>query len=187
MPFSSRLEVAFAYAHELHREQTRKGGAIPYITHLLSVAGIVAEYGGDEDQIIAAFLHDAVEDQGGRATLETIRARFGETVAAYVDGCTDAYEQPKPPWRERKEAFLASVAATDPKLRLIIAADKLHNLRSMAADYAMVGDALWERFNAPREDIVWYHEALGEALGSGWDHPIVAEIHAVVERLRATA
>src|SRR5271157_5627946 len=104
---TSRFDDAFRYAHFLHRAQTRKGTAIPYISHLMGVAALVIEHGGDEDQAIAALLHDGPEDQGGRATLTDIERRFGAGVAKIDSDCTDAWTEPKPEWRLRKEAYLA--------------------------------------------------------------------------------
>ncbi len=171
---SSRVSRAFLLADALHGGQTRKGSEIPYITHLMAVAAIVGEYGGDEDHIVAALLHDTVEDQGGRAVLDEIRSQFGETVAGLVEACTDAFERPKPPWKERKLAFLARIPAAPIGARLVIAADKIHNLRSMSADYQQVGERLWERFTASREDTLWYYAAVHEALSRDWQHPILS-------------
>lgn len=183
MPYSKRFDEAFLLAHDLHREQVRKGGNIPYITHLMAVAAIVAEFGGDEDQAIAALLHDAVEDQGGRPTLERIRAQFGDRVAGYVEGCTDAFTKPKPPWSERKEAFIEAARNAPPGLKLIIAADKLHNVRAMIADYRRVGEGLWDRFTADREQTLWYHEAVSRALAENWEHPLAHELFDAVDVL----
>jgi (p)ppGpp synthase/HD superfamily hydrolase len=102
VPYTEKFERALDYAARLHKYQCRKGTSIPYITHLLAVASLVGENGGTEEEVVAALLHDAPEDQGGEATLEDIRTNFGDEVAKTVDGCTDTYEDPKPPWRERK-------------------------------------------------------------------------------------
>ncbi len=115
LPISSRFREATDYALTLHAEQRRKGSNVPYIAHLFAVAALAMEHGADEDQAIAALLHDAVEDQGGEPTLIAIREKFGDRVAELVDGCTDAYVQPKPPWRERKEAYLAHLAMPRPQ------------------------------------------------------------------------
>ena len=132
---SSRFDDALCWAHDLHRHQLRKGTPVPYIAHLLAVTAIVLEHCGSEDEAIAALLHDAVEDQGGPATRAEIQRRFGEHVAAIVDGCTDADTIPKPPWQQRKEAYLAHlVGETSPSVRLVSSADKLHNVRSIIAD-----------------------------------------------------
>ncbi len=183
MPFTDRLDAAFVFAHRLHRDQTRKGSDRPYITHLLTVAGIVAEYGGDEDQIIAALLHDTVEDQGGRPILDEIRNEFGENVAAYVEACTDAFVHPKPPWRERKESFLRSLVNVPEAAYLIITADKVHNIRSMIADLETIGPRLWDRFNVDRDQILWYHREICLELTKRWKHPLLDELSAAVETL----
>ena len=159
-----RFEDALAYAARLHRAQRRKGTAIPYVAHLLSVAAIAIEHGADEDTAIAALLHDAVEDQGGAPTREAIRARFGARVAALVDHATDTDVSPKPPWRARKEAYLAHLADAPAEAQLVSAADKLHNARSLLADQRQLGDALWGRFNAGREEIFWYYRAIAATL-----------------------
>ena len=117
--YGPRFDDALPYAARLHRDQVRKGSGIPYITHLLAVAAIVGEHGGGEDEVIAALLHDAVEDQGGQPRLEEIRARYGDAVAAIVWGCTDADTIPKPPWRARKEAYVAHLADASPGVRLV--------------------------------------------------------------------
>ena len=155
------------YAEEKHRSQTRKGGEIPYIGHLLAVAGLVINDGGSEDQAIAALLHDTVEDQGGPPTLEEIRAKFGETVAGIVDECSDAAPQPgqeKPPWRGRKETYIRHLADVRDETLLISVADKLDNARSMLRDYHEHGPKLWERFNRKNpQDHLWYYGSLLEA------------------------
>lgn len=177
MPYTQHIVDAVTLAHELHGRQTRKCSGVPYITHLFAVAAIVGGYGGSEDQFIAALLHDAVEDQGGTAVLEQIRGRFGDRVAELVWACTDAWENPKPPWRKRKEAHLARMPDAPMDARLILAADKLHNLRSMIQSYTP-GDpeGYWRQFNGGREGSLWYYGAMDAALGDGWDHPILAEL-----------
>ena len=159
---TGRFDDAFLYARRLHAEQRRKGTRVPYVAHLLAVASLVLEVGGDENEAIAALLHDAVEDQGGEPVLEEIRRRFGGRVADIVAGCTDAWEEPKPPWRERKEAYIAHLGQASPSVLLVSCADKLHNVRSLIFDYGLVGDELWARFNAGRDDILWYYGALAE-------------------------
>ena len=187
MPYSKRLEEAFAFAHDLHRDQTRKGSDIPYVTHLMGVAALVGEFGGDEDQVIGALLHDAAEDQGGVETVALIRERFGETVAAYVEGCSDTLTTPKPPWLERKKAFIESTREAPPTLRLLIAADKLYNARSMVADFSVVGHALWDRFSVDCESTLWYHREMLDVLRQGWDNPILGELENAIHRLDEAA
>lgn len=181
---SSRFDDALAFAVDLHREQPRKGTGVPYVSHLLSVAALVLEHGGSEDQAIAALLHDAVEDQGGRPTAERIRERFGVLVAEIVDGCTDTDVSPKPPWRERKEAYLARVRGEPAHVRLVSAADKLHNARTMVTDLRIHGPALWERFNAGRDETLWYLESLVAAFREAGSTPIVEELARTVAELR---
>jgi len=181
MPYGEKLEQALPYASRLHRDQVRKGTSTPYITHLLAVASIVGENGGTEDEVVAALLHDAPEDQGGEARLEEIRARFGDRVAEIVDGCTDTYETPKPPWRERKERYLAHLAYASGSVRLVSSADKLHNARAVLSDYRLLGEDLWTRFNGGKEGTLWYYRAIvGTLRGDG---PIVEELDRVVTEL----
>src|SRR5580658_3136535 len=126
MLLSPDFAEALTFAAHLHGAQTRKGGDVPYVSHLLCVAGLVLEFGGSEDEAIAALLHDAVEDQGGQLTLERIRRRFGSTVADIVEACSDADVEPKPAWRPRKEAYIAHVGSASDSARLVSAADKIH-------------------------------------------------------------
>src|SRR3954470_1989487 len=121
-PTSGRFRDALVYAAELHVDQVRKGSDTPYVAHLLAVTSLVLEHGASEDEAIAALLHDAIEDQGGAATREEIRRRFGDAVTAIVDGCTDADVIPKPPWRARKEAYVAHVRTAPPSVRLVSSA-----------------------------------------------------------------
>ena len=162
MPLTERFEQAFQLAFELHRRQFRKGSRTPYVAHLMGVAALVIEDGGNEDEAIAALLHDAPEDQGGRAVLEEIRRIFGGHVAEIVDGCTDTYECPKPPWRGRKERYLEHLRSAPPDVRRVSLADKLHNARSLLADLERYGDPLWGRFNGGKEGTLWYYQALLE-------------------------
>lgn len=182
-PLTDRVAEAFAFANELHREQRRKGSGVPYLTHLMAVSALVGEYGGAEDEMVAALLHDAVEDQGGKDTLARIRERFGDRVAFYVDACSDCDTVPKPPWRQRKEAYVAGLASHKPEVKLISAADKLHNTRSMLSDYRAVGDALWDRFHANRDEMLWYLRSCIKALSTGWSHRIVDDLGAAVDAL----
>jgi (p)ppGpp synthase/HD superfamily hydrolase len=181
MPYGDKVEQALPYAARLHRDQIRKGTSTPYIAHLLAVASIVSENGGTEDEVVAALLHDAPEDQGGEARLEEIRARFGDRVAEIVDGCTDTYETPKPPWRERKERYLAHLTDASGSVRLVSSADKLHNARAVLSDYRLLGDDLWTRFNGGKEGTLWYYRAIVDTLRG--DGPIVEELDRVVTEL----
>jgi GTP pyrophosphokinase len=180
---TARFEDALIYATRLHAAQTRKGTGIPYISHLMSVAALVLEHGGDEDETIAGLLHDAVEDQGGQPTLREIRARFGERVASIVFACTDADVLPKPPWRQRKEAYLTHLQQADASVRLVSAADKLHNARAILADYRVLGDELWTRFNSSKAENLWYYRSLVEVLSTAGGNALVEELRRVVEEL----
>jgi (p)ppGpp synthase/HD superfamily hydrolase len=183
MSLSARFDEALAYAHEAHRDQLRKGTRIPYISHLMAVAAIVLENGGDEDAAIAALLHDVIEDGGGDAARREIRRRFGQRVVGIVDECTDAEVIPKPPWRGRKEDYIARLRHASPLARLVTSADKLHNARTILADYRVVGEALWERFNAGRDEVLWYYRSLAAALKEGGATPLVEELERVVNEL----
>jgi (p)ppGpp synthase/HD superfamily hydrolase len=181
--YTERLADAFAFADMLHRRQRRKGSDVPYITHLMSVAALVGEYGGTEDQVIAALLHDAVEDQGGPDTLSKIRERFGEGVAHYVEAASDASGEPRPPWLQRKQTFLSGLRTAPADAKLIVAADKLHNVRTLIRDYYQVAELLWDRFTGKRDGTLWYYREALVALAEGWDHPIVRELREAVETL----
>lgn len=188
-PLTGRFNEAFRHAATLHATQTRKGTAIPYVSHLLGVAALVLEHGGDEDQAIAALLHDAVEDQprGGR-TAKEIRARFGERVASLVHRLSDATAHPKPPWRERKEAYVARVQDGTPDELLISAADKLHNVRAIVRDLRRVGPGVWDRFTASRDDALWYYRSLVTAYRqAGFDAFIVEELDLAVREMEELA
>jgi len=185
MTLGSRFQEALVYAAHLHADQARKGTGTPYISHLLSVAALVLEDGGSEDEAIAALLHDAIEDQGGDAARREIRDRFGSRIVQIVDGCTDAETLPKPPWRERKERFLVSLRDASPEVLRVVAADKLHNARSLARDYRQQGETLWSRFRGGKEGTLWYHRTAAEILverGVGW---LAEELLRVVEELEA--
>ena len=183
MAYSKRIVDAVALAHELHATQMRKGREVPYITHLFGVAALVGEHGGDEDQFIAALLHDGPEDQGGEATLAVIRAQFGERVAQIVEACSDTYETPKPPWRTRKEAHLDHMRSLPADARLVIAADKLHNAQGTLADVLADGLDTLDRFKGGRDGTAWYYAAAAEALGQGWSHPLLDQLAAVAQAL----
>jgi (p)ppGpp synthase/HD superfamily hydrolase len=159
-PLSNRFSNAVLLACKLHRTQARKGTEIPYVSHLLSVAGLALEHGATEDEAIAAVLHDAVEDQGGARRAAQIRARFGPRVATIVLGCTDTVQDPKPPWRARKEAYVRHIGSASRSIRLVSVCDKLHNARAILADYREHGDELWARFTGGREGTLWYYRSL---------------------------
>lgn len=187
MKLSTRFEEALVFATQLHAGQTRKGTTIPYISHLLAVTAIVLEHGGNEDEAIAALLHDSIEDQGGASTREKIRRRFGERVVEIVDGCTDTDATPKPPWRVRKEAYIAHIGMASAPVRLVSAADKLHNARAVLEDYRIVGEALWKRFNGGKEGTLWYYRAAVDALRKAGTTPLIEELDRVVSEIECLA
>jgi GTP pyrophosphokinase len=160
MKLGPRFLRAIEFAAAKHRGQARKASTIPYVAHLMGVASLVLEAGGDEDLAIAALLHDVVEDCGGTPMLKEVRRRFGSKVARIVDGCTDAYTIPKPEWRERKESYIRRLKQEDADTRLVSAADKLNNVRSILSDYRAVGESVWSRFNGGRDGTLWYYRTL---------------------------
>jgi (p)ppGpp synthase/HD superfamily hydrolase len=180
-----RFQRAFQFAAEKHGGQTRKASTIPYIAHLMGVASLVLEAGGDEDLAIAALLHDVVEDCGGAPMLKEVRQRFGKRVADIVDGCTDAYEIPKPPWRERKESYLRRLKRENADTRLVSAADKLNNVRSILSDYRVVGESVWSRFNGGREGTLWYYRTLRDEFLRSKSNRITRDFDRAVRELES--
>jgi (p)ppGpp synthase/HD superfamily hydrolase len=183
---TERFDQALLYAAQLHRKQVRKGRNIPYISHLLGVAALVLEYGGDEDEGIAALLHDAVEDIGADVAPQ-IRERFGERVLEIVEGCTDSRVIPKPPWEARKRAYIAHLCDAGPSIRLVCSADKLYNARTILEDYRQVGEQLWQRFRGGREGTLWYYREVTDALRRCGETPLIAELDRVVSELERLA
>ena len=182
-----RFQRAFVFAAEKHAGQTRKASTIPYIAHLMGVASLVLEFGGDEDMAIAALLHDVVEDCGGAPMLKEIRRKFGIRVAKIVDGCTDSDVEPKPPWRERKETYIRHLKSADADTRLVSAADKLNNVRSILSDYREVGEAVWERFHGGREGTFWYYRALLQEFLRSKPNRLMRELELAVGEFEARA
>ncbi len=163
VPLTIRFDHALLFAAQVHRNQDRKKSGIPYLSHLLGVAAIVLDYGGDEDMGIAALLHDAAEDHGGRAMLHSIEQIFGPRVAKIVDGCTDSYgdeERSKPKWYPRKLRYLRRVRHEDAETRFVSAADKLYNARAVLRDLRQSGDSAFDRFSAPKVKVLWYYRSL---------------------------
>ena len=184
---SSRFENALHLANQLHQTQLRKGTEIPYFAHLMGVASLVLEHGGNEEEAIAGILHDAVEDQGGKKTLQLIREQFGDTVADIVMGCTDADVIPKPPWKARKEAYIAHVATASPSVRLVSACDKLHNARAILSDYYQNGDHVWDKFKGGKEGTLWYYRSLVTEFKKHGDSPLLQELDRTVTQLERLA
>ena len=182
-----RFLRAFNFAAEKHAGQTRKASTIPYIAHLMGVASTVLEFGGDEDLAIAALLHDVVEDCGGAPMLKEVRRRFGSRVAKIVDGCTDSDTDPKPPWRERKETYIRHLKTADAETRLVSAADKLNNVRSILSDYRDIGESLWARFNGGRDGTLWYYRALLQEFVRRKPNRLIRELELAIKELETTA
>jgi (p)ppGpp synthase/HD superfamily hydrolase len=181
---TTKFDEALGYASNLHRRQVRKGGDVPYVGHLLSAAGLVIEAGGSETEAIAALLHDAAEDQGGEATLAEIRDRFGDEVADIVEECSDTMVEPKPPWRQRKEDYIAHLGAAKDATVLVSVADKLENARAVLRDLRRHGPALWNRFStADPQDHLWYYRSLLEVYRKRSDSWLVDELARVVHDL----
>ena len=181
---SERFDEALKYASDLHRTQTRKGGDIPYVGHLLSVASLVVEGGGTETQAIAGLLHDAVEDQGGPPTLDAIRQRFGDDVAEIVDQCSDTDVVPKPPWKKRKQDYIDHLGYASEATILVSLSDKLDNARAILRDYRVHGPELWKRFSVddPQEHL-WYYRSLLAVYKNRNSTWLVAELERVLGEL----
>lgn len=182
---TERFLAAVALAQEIHGRQRRTGTEIPYMAHLLVVTGLVIEDGGDEDQAIAALLHDSVEDGGGRPLLERIGREFGPRVAAIVEACSDTVDlDPDEAWIERKRRYLDHLATIDDDAILRVSlADKVHNARSLVRDYREEGQALWARFTqkSAREQL-WYYGGLLEYFDQHRRGPLTEDFrHAVGE------
>ncbi|HEY3936250.1 MAG TPA: HD domain-containing protein [Bryobacteraceae bacterium] len=187
LPLTARFQRALVYAARVHARQFRKGTTRPYIGHLLGVTSIVLTHGGDEDEAIAALLHDAVEDQGGKPRLREIRRKFGGRVARIVEGCTDSDVEPKPPWLERKRAYLQHLRRADSSVRLVSAADKLYNARETLEDLRTHRDALWRRFKGGKQGTLWYYHEVGKILRRKSPKELAAELERVVRELTRAA
>lgn len=181
-----RFSGAVAFANALHSGQQRKPSGGPYFSHLLAVAALVMGAGGDEDECIAALLHDAVEDQGGARTAEEIRRRFGERVAGIVLECSERRE-PGRTWIDRKREALQSVASASPSARLVLSADKLHNVRSLISDYRAAGESIWERFRGKRDGTLWYYRAMASAIESAGGSALQVDLEDAVVSLESMA
>jgi len=185
--FGPKFDEALLLAHDLHRRDIRKGTGRPYISHLLGVCSLTVDYGGDEEMAIAALLHDAVEDHGGRPMLDQIRERFGERVASIVDGCTDSYAidaTKKEPWHQRKQEYLARIVHGDAETRLVSAADKLYNARTIVRDVRLEGLSALDRFNGGRKNTVWYYDELVHAYRHAGTNDLVEELATVVDEMK---
>jgi GTP pyrophosphokinase len=181
-----QFEAAVALALEIHRAQPRKGTRIPYAAHLLGVVSLVLEDGGSEEEAIAALLHDAVEDGGGAPMLEGIRGTFGDGVAEIVAGCSDTDEDPKPPWRARKEEYIAHLPDASASVIRVSLADKLHNARAITRDLRTHGEEVWRRFK-PESDQLWYYRTLANTYRQISDSPMVADLEREADELELLA
>ena len=181
---SARFDEALKYAHDIHRDQVRKGTQSPYISHLMGVASIVLDDGGNEDESIGALLHDAAEDHGGRARLEEIRSRFGDDVAKIVEDCTDSWESPKRPWVERKREYVAHARSLAPSSLRVSCADKVHNTYAILRDLRNSGDEVWDRFNASADDVVAYYDSLVKAFRHSGGGRLVDELDRIVKGIQ---
>jgi (p)ppGpp synthase/HD superfamily hydrolase len=187
-PHVSRFGQALVYAETAHAGQLRKGTTVPYIAHLLGVAALALEHRADEDEAIAALLHDTVEDCGGLERLRDVREQFGENVADIVMGCTDATEIPKPPWKERKQAYVHDLVLASPSVLLVSACDKLHNARSLVLALRHEGEAAWRIFKGGREGTLWYYRAILSVLLQRGLHPVlVGDLQSAVEEAHRLA
>jgi GTP pyrophosphokinase len=187
--YADRFLRALDTAARLHATQVGKGSGVPYVSHLLGTCSIVLDYGGDEDEAIAALPHDALEDVAPTEMARDAVASFGPRVLAIVEGCTEHRAVPKPPWRERKERYIEHQATADASVLLVAAADKLHNARSLVADLRGDGSPVWDRFNAGRDDTLWYYGAVIEAMRGNPAPPadLVDELERVVTELASVA
>lgn len=177
---TARFDEALIYARAVHDGQTRKGSGAPYIGHLMGVASIVLDDGGNEDEAIAALLHDAAEDQGGRARFEEVAARFGPAVAQIVSDCTDSWDIPKGPWLERKRAYTEHARHLGPSSLRVSAADKVHNAYAILRDLRNEGERVWDRFNASADDVIVYYQSLVRSYREAGGGRLVDELDRIV-------
>ena len=175
---------ALGYAAEKHATQTRKAGEVPYLGHLLSVAGLVIEAYGTETQAIAALLHDAAEDQGGERALAEIDQKFGADVASIVAECSDTFDVLKPPWRGRKERYIQHLREASDDAVLVSLADKLDNARAILRDLRAHGNEVWQRFSVQDPQLhLWYYRSLLEVYSQRAHNWMVGELHDVIDAL----
>jgi (p)ppGpp synthase/HD superfamily hydrolase len=181
---TSRFDEAVRYARDVHSGQTRKGTETPYIGHLIGVSSIVLDDGGTEDEASAALLHDAPEDHGGRERLDDIRTRFGDAVALIVEDCTDSWDTPKPPWSERKKAYVEHANTLGPSSLRVSAADKVHNAYAILRDLRNIGERVWDRFKAGPDDVMDNYESLVRAYRKAGGGRLVDELDRIVRGIR---
>jgi (p)ppGpp synthase/HD superfamily hydrolase len=180
------FQEALVYAAQVHAGHARKGGAqIPYLAHLMSVAALVLENGGDEDQAIAALLHDAIEDQGDRTNMAELRSRFGDRVASIVEACSDTDQRPKPPWLGRKQAYIERMRSAPADVLLVALADKVHNARSTLTDLQVEGGTAWRKFGSSVEQQLWYYRTLSDLFSQRLPGPLAGELARLVGEIEA--
>ena len=188
MKISEKFEEALVYATQAHGNQMRKKTGIPFVAHILGVTAIALEYGASETEAISALLHDTVEDCGGADRLRDIREKFGDDVAGIVDGCTDTYETPKPPWLERKRAYIEHLKDSDSSTRLVSASDKLHNTRAILAELRRHGTDVFDRFGGKKDGTLWYYRTLVTAFREHGNHTdLIGELDRVVTEIEKLA
>lgn len=180
---TTKFEQALIYATQLHSNQRRKVDKIPYISHLMSVSALILEAGGSEDEAIAGLLHDAIEDQGGKATREEVRQKFGETVVEIVDGCTETDITPKPPWKQRKIQYIENIRNGSDSVKLVSLADKLHNARSLLVGYRNQGNKLWDYFSGSKEDKLWFYGELLKIYQGSCVNFMTVELERILDEL----
>jgi (p)ppGpp synthase/HD superfamily hydrolase len=182
---SPRLYQALEFAFKLHGHDARKQSTLPYLAHLLSVCALVQQDGGDEDEAIAALLHDTLEDKPQQTNRQEILSLFGANVLVIIEIATDTPPDyiggSKPPWRQRKENYLAHIRNSNPAMLRVTIADKIDNARAILADYRLLGDSLWQRFNAGKDDQFWYYQsAIATFEAAGVRGPLLDELKRVV-------
>jgi (p)ppGpp synthase/HD superfamily hydrolase len=188
MKLSDKFEEALVYATQAHGNQMRKKTGIPFVAHILGVTAIALEYGASETEAISALLHDTVEDCGGADRLRDIREKFGDDVAGIVDGCTDTYETPKPPWLERKRAYIEHLKDSDSSTRLVSASDKLHNTRAILAELRRHGMGVFDRFGGKKDGTLWYYRTLVTAFREHGNHTdLIGELDRVLTEIEELA
>ena len=189
---TERLYQALQFTFKLHGRDARKASSVPYMAHLLAVCALTQQDGGDEDEAIAALLHDALEDKPDETSREEIGQLFGEKVLKIVELSTDTPAEyrggVKPRWRERKEYYLAHIRTSNPELLRVTLADKVDNARAIYSDYQRLGEDLWKRFNAGREDQIWYYESAVDAFKTAGVHgPLLEELERLVSQIRVNS
>ncbi len=180
---TERFNEAMGYTARLHAHQRRKATPVPYIAHLLGVASLVLEDGGDEDEAIAALLHDAAEDQGGHRILKEIEEKFGERVARIVEECSDALGEPKPAWKQRKEAYIAHLKTASQDVLRVSLADKVYNAQSILLCYRQIGEKTWDRFKGGKDGTLWYYQTLASVFKQVYRSEYVNELERIVKTL----